>query len=434
MEQAYSAIVHRRSTLALAVFAAAALTMLFAIALNALVERSNIRAEILTALQRGSIESDTPPELAPRTLVARAQADCRQLIFFSFPADGIRSALLRNELRDKKKTSSRCVLLAAQLTASGRDRTDVIQWRGSPSAAIAVTYPILSMFGMNGTRGFHLMLILAAAAVMLTSLRHPGRREMESPAIAVGLATAMILLSLDGSISLLPISLALFAYIICAHYLSAEVWNRHGAIATALLGSALFAFDPAAASVPVGLGLVLYVAGMGRPDMRRMGVAALIFLAAVSASILIHAILAGLVDGKIAKSLSASLLDKQATYWAHDLSAAIDALFDTVAAGPLHSKLATGLVLWSLPFGIALYAALPQSSISKLAAALIAAAPPLVWVLFYPGYVRRAPDDYGLILAWPIAVATAGAVLAVIAMIRLVMHRFTSQAAVLADA
>jgi len=57
MEQAYSAIVHRRSTLALTVFAAAALTMLFAIALNALVEHG--RATVPIDAESGLLIEDS---------------------------------------------------------------------------------------------------------------------------------------------------------------------------------------------------------------------------------------------------------------------------------------------------------------------------------------------------------------------------------------
>jgi len=386
----------------------------------------------LTAMAKGQLESRTPYKLAPWWLRTRAQADCLSVHrLYQSSRTPLDSAVSPRLMNDRLGNARPCEVLAGYLFQPDMERIGKRSDHGGTAAAGSLSMLLAAVIGWRGVNIAHVLLLLAVSGTCVALFSRVKQVPRTAVVLPAALAISALALALPGSLSLLPVVLVLLA-ISAMPLISARsgkpqalrIWFP--AIAAALL----WILDPNAASVIAGLAVLLAVV-LSESDAgwRTDGGASLIAYAlgaTFTPLIYIPLVLFSSESGtaNLWLVLTDLFADRSVAGWPFDIPSAMTKLFEWLGDGPLHSRTLAFLCIWSLPFAIFAgirsenqpHEAEWRARLKQLAISSLPLAPCIAWVLIHPGFVRRNPDDYALLVAVAGMVAIASIVRRLLAM------------------
>lgn len=394
---------------------AALLALVFGIAVNLAAAKFAPPSVVVTAMAKGEIESRTPYKLAPWWLRTRAQADCLSVQrLYQSSRSALDSAISPRLMNDRLGNARPCEVLAGYLYQPDMERIGKRSDHSGMAAAGSFSMLVAAILGWRGVNVLQLIMLLGVMTTCVVSYARtklPGRTAVVLP---FALATSSLALAISGSISLLPVLVVLIA-LSAMPLFPAQSGRPHvlriwlPATAAALL----WVLDPNAASVVAGLAVLLSVVlSEHRECWRTDGAASLVSYAlgaAFAALIYIPLVLLSSESGtaNLFMVLTELFADRPVAGWPFDIPAAMTKLFEWLGDGPLHSRTLAFLFIWSLPFAI--FAERPLDDqwhsgnwgprLKQFAMSCLPLAPCIVWILIHPGFVRRNPDDYALLVA-----------------------------------
>lgn len=396
-------------------FVAALLALLFGIALNLTAAKFVAPSVVTNAMAKGEIESRTPYKLAPWWLRTRAQADCLSVHrLYQTGRSALDSAISPRLMNDRLGNARPCEVLAGYLFQPDMERIGKRSDHSGMAAAGSFSMLLAAVIGWRGVNIAQFLVLLAVVGTCTALYARGKLADCRVVLLPSALATSSLALAIPGSLSLLPVVLVLLLIsampLLVARYShqpSLRIWLP--AMAAALL----WVLDPHAGSVVAGLAVLLAVVLSERREFGHSdGAASLVSyaLAATFAQLMyIPLVLLSSEPGttNLFLVLTELFADRSVAGWPFDIPAAMTKLFEWLGDGPLHSRTLAFLFIWSLPFAI--FAERPLDDqwqagewaprLKQFATSCLPLAPCIAWVLFHPGFVRRNPDDYALLVA-----------------------------------